>query len=245
MEKTFLIAGKNFPAGGSFAEGMSRTGYNVAITGTPDSGHSSLSSKGITVLPWNNGSSVSARSLILETENVFGSIDAVILYFDASFFTVQFSSYTPEDVSRALDIMIAGYQYLAMEVLNRFEQKKNGGRLIFLLKTYPTMAEVLHSSALKNSTTGPSGPILAASQAAFGAYAENTAALAGDRDSSSVILFSCTAQNDIAEKDASLAAWLSNYLAVMEQLKTKPGVKQSTSWIKAGSKGPGLLSRLL
>ena len=110
------------------------------------------------------------------------------------------------------------------------------------------MADIIRSSALRSSTASPAGPFVSSAEAAFTAFAENIAAYAGDKQNVSVVLVSCDAQNEAAEKDGALASWLADYLAVLDGAKSKRSAKQSLAWIKAGSKAPislgqNLLSR--
>jgi NAD(P)-dependent dehydrogenase (short-subunit alcohol dehydrogenase family) len=241
MKKTILIAGKNLPAGGNFADGMVTAGYNVVVTGSPET-EVAADNSGCAVAAWNRPSSISARSLVLQAENLFGTVNETVLYFDADIYASQFTVFSPEECTRALDTMISGYEYLAMETINRLEQRKNAGRLIFLLKRHPSMEETLHSAVLRSNTASPAGPFVSAAQAAFTSFAENVAALAGDKPNVTVVLVSCEANNETGANDSILSAWLAGYLASMDNLKNKPGAKQAINWIKAGARGSGLLS---
>jgi hypothetical protein len=243
MKKTILIAGKDFPSGGDFADGMAHAGYNVVITGRAEAGNESGSSGSIVVASWNRPSSISARSLVLFAENAFGFVNETVLYFDASAYASQFTVLSPEECTRSLDTMISGYEYLAMETLARLDQRKAVGKLVFLIKSHPTMEGVLRSSSLRSSTAIPAGPFVSASQAAFVSFAENIAAFAGDKADVTVVLVSCGDQNDISAKDGSLALWLAGYLTSLDNLKSKTGAKQAVNWVKAGAKGFGFLSR--
>jgi hypothetical protein len=242
MKKTILIAGKDLPSGGNFTEGMANAGYNVVVTGNPETDGGSGLSESVAAASWNRPSSISARSLVLQAENLFGSVNETVLYFDADAYASQFPVFSPEECTRSEDTMISGYQYLAMATISRLEQRKSSGKLVFLLKRHPTMEEVLHSPAVRNSTASPAGPFVGAAQAAFAAFAENVAALAGDKPNLTVVLVSCDANNETAAKDENLAAWLAVYLSAVDNLKNKPGARQAINWVKAGSKGPGLLS---
>ncbi|HAH60865.1 MAG TPA: hypothetical protein DCL73_02060 [Treponema sp.] len=243
MKKIILIAGKDMPAGRDFADGMAAAGYNVVVAGGAETEGSAGTSGSVAVASWNRPSSISARSLVLHAENLFGAVNETVLYFDAEEYASQFTVFSPEECTRALDTMISGYEYLSMETITRLEQRKNAGKLVFLLKRHPAMEEVLHSAALRSSTVSPAGPFVSAAQAAFASFAENVAALTGDRPNVTVVLVSCDANNETAAKDGSLSSWLAGYLSSVDNLKNKPGARQAINWIKAGAKGPGLLSR--
>ena len=146
MEKTILIAGKDLPYGGDFADGMALAGYNVVVTGNPESDSASVTAGDIVIASGNRPSSVSARSLVLQAENAFTVIDETVLYFDAAVYAQQFTALSPEECTRAIDTMIAGYCYVTMEILNRIEQRKANGKLIYIVRHHPNMADVIRSS---------------------------------------------------------------------------------------------------
>jgi hypothetical protein len=242
MEKTILIAGKDMPAGSGFAAAFAEAGYDVTITEPEQGARTVPTEKNITAAAWNRPSSVSARSLVLQAENAYGPVGATVLYFDGPAYAAQFAVLSPHDCSAALDAMIAGYQYLAIETMNRLDQRNESGRLVFLLKRCPTMEETLRSPSARGGVTVSAGPFVAAAQASFTAFAENVAASAGDKQNLTVVLVLCDSQNETAENDGTLASWLAGYLASLDGLKSKPGAKQAVNWIKAGAKGPGFLS---
>lgn len=230
-----LLAGKDAPD--DFAQSIILQDYKVAVAKSDES--NAEKTEKIVSLKWNKASPVSARSMILGTENAFGAIDVVVLYFDASSFASQFVSCTVENISTALDSLVAGFQYLAVETMARFEQKKLGGRLVFLLKPYSSFFETIRSSQQRNSTVMPLGPIVSAAQAAFGAFAENFAAISQERQYGTVILGNVSTQNEIGVRDKSLANWLANYLVSLDG--KEKNTKQPLSWIKVGVKNSGFL----
>lgn len=241
MGKNILVAGKDLPESERFVESLVSAGNNVAVTYQNEASHLSLPEERAAQVKWNRASPVSARAIITETENSFGSLDAAILYFDAPSFAQTFTECTVQEISHALDILVAGYQYLAVELLARFNQKKHDGRIVFLLKTQTSLTDVSKSSSQRGSTMRPSGPIVAASQAAFGTFAENFAVLAAAQEYGSVVLTIGNTQNETAVKDGVLASWLSNYLKTLDG-KPKPDANTAPSWVKAGARGSGIFS---
>ena len=167
MEKTILIAGKDLPYGGDFADGMALAGYNVVVTGNPESDGAAVTAGDIVIASWNRPSSVSARSLVLQAENAFTVIDETVLYFDAAVYAQQFTALSPEECTRAIDTMISGYHYLTMEILSRIEQRKESGKLIYIVRHHPSMADVIRSSAIRSSTASAAGPFVSSAEAAF------------------------------------------------------------------------------
>ena len=79
MGKNVLIVGKNASAVSDLAETMSAGGFSVAAADAESGQTSSLG--GVSVVSWNKGSAVSARSLIIQAETALGYLDDYILYF--------------------------------------------------------------------------------------------------------------------------------------------------------------------
>ncbi|MBQ9630360.1 MAG: hypothetical protein IJR49_02105 [Treponema sp.] len=241
IDKTVLIAGKDLPFGSDIADGMALAGYNVIVTGNGETDRQSISASNIVISSWNRPSSISARSLMLQAETKFSQVDESILYFDAELYAQQFPTYSAEECTRAVDTMILGYQYLCMEILTRLEQRKVAGKIIFLVRDHLSMEEMIRSSSAKSGTVTPTGPLVSSAKSAFMAFAENTAALMGDKSYVTILLVSVDSKNELSSKDSSLAAWLSEYLSALDKMPNKLTAKQSLKWIKAGANPPQTL----
>lgn len=246
MANTLLIAGKELPAVNDFAGALSLAGYNVAITAQaqPRQGQEGGAKKSgsLLTIPWNRASAISARSVLLQAENEFEEVDTVVLYFDGAVYAPQFTALSPEECSRSLDVMSSGYQHLAIECATRFEQKRLSGRMIFICRTHPTVADVVRGSG-SASVVCPCGPFVAAAAASFKAFAENIAAFIGDRPNTDVYLVSCDdMRSEVYNKDSMLALWLNEYLTMTAGRVARDKGKRHTSvqWVKAGSKGYGI-----
>ena len=238
MEQNILIAGKNLPESVDLAESFALQGFDVIITGRQEE-KKLLQNSNIQVAPWNKTSAVSARSFVIQSEIASGKLDNALLYFDAPMFASQFTSFSIEESPRALDEMVSGFQYLAIELLTRFEQHRTKAKLIFAIKTHPSVNDVLHSQNLKSSISGPANPFVAAAEASFATFAENVAALYGDKENITILLVTGNSQSEIMKKDSTFASWLSNYIFQVDGLKRKIDAKHSAKWIKAGAKNPG------
>lgn len=233
-----MIAGKELPACADFAEGLALAGHSVVVAGGMDA-EKTVSASGVSVAPWNKSSSIAARSLIIQAETAAGFIDDAILYFDAPLFASQYLSFSVDCCPRALDAMVVCYQYLSIEFLNRIAQHKTASRIVYILKTCPTPADVLRSSGGRKLPPASVTPIVCAAEAAFAAFAESVAALNADNEYVSVLLISGDGQNETMKKDSALAAWLRDYLDASDALRGKGGARNSAAWIKAGAKVPG------
>lgn len=249
MEKTILIAGKDQPDVLDFSDGALMTGRNVVSTASSGA-HSKQAADGAAVVAaWNKTSPVSARTLVLECENYFRRLDEVVFYFDEAFFAEKFEGMSHENCSRGIDEMILSYQYLALEVLNRFEKRFTAGysgegefkpaKIVFLLKTSPSEYDIYKNNSLRNSVSCAAGPLVGSAASAFAGFAENIAAMYGGRDYVNVILARADVSTELGKNDRSLASWLCGYMDEVDNLKSKLTAKQSVSWVKAGTKGPG------
>lgn len=238
MSKNVLIAGKELPAVADFANGIVLCENNVALAVSDDSDQTDAPA-GLSLVKWNKGSSVAARSVIIQAETKTGFADDFILYFDAPYFAAKYSSFSNEVTAQACDEMISSFQYLAIEALSRIEQHKTKSRIIFVLKTQPSCKDVALQPNLKSIVENPSNPFVAGAEAAFATFAENVAVLSAADENLQVLLVAGDETNETMQKDSTFASWLNSYIVASDELKSKPSVKAAVNWVKAGSKNPG------
>lgn len=237
MSKKILIVGKDLASTRDFAEAFSLSDCSVAVA--EDSSKNSVAASSVSVVTWNKVSSVSARSLIIQTETSIGFVDDYILYFDSPLFASEYSSFSADNCQKSCDEMIAAFQYFAIEAINRIEKRNVPGRLIFIVKTHPSMKDFLQSPSVKNMVSIPANPFVAAGEAAFANFAENVAAMEIERENVSVLLVSGDSQNETMQNSSSMASWLCDYINALDNQKSKGSGKNSVSWVKAGAKMPG------
>lgn len=229
-----LIVGKDLPDNLDFAEGFVTT-RKVFTTEIPDTEVTDFESEGIFSCLWNRNSAISSRALILNAETKLDELTDVLVYFDAYYFCQQFELDRTEDLSVAIDTMISSYQFFMSELLFRLEQRKDPITIGFLVKTYPSKFEKLHTGS-KNVNTHPASNIVNAAQSAFISLAENVSTLVGDKSYLSVILAKCEPGNELYETDKELAKWMAQSFDAIHGMKSKQTVKQAAAWIKAGGK---------
>lgn len=242
-----MIAGKNLPDGADFIEGAETKMRNVAATASK--GAKPASSPNTSAFEWTRTSPVNARSFVLGAETEFGKIDEAVLYFDESWYAAKYNLLTPQECSESVDEMILGYQYLALEILSRYEKKYSmssgieektpAPKLAFLLKASASEFEANKNGALRALVPMASGPFVASAAAAFQSFAENIAAIYGSREYVTVLLAKGDLNNDAAKRDRSLGEWICSYMDEVDNQKNKLTLKQSLNWIKPGSRGPG------
>ena len=250
MEKTMLFAGKALPDANDFVESAISNSRNVTVAIDDADAKNQFTGK-MAGFAWQRTSPVSARTFVLQSETAFGKVDEAVLFFDENYYASQFEALTIEECSRAHDTATIGYQYLTMELLTRFEKsflinpaqeaKVAPGKLVFVIKNSLEEIDLVKNPSLRN-TAPCAGPFVASAAKAFAAFAESVAALYGGKDYVSVILVRADNANEVMKKDSDFASWLCGYLDSIDGLKSKPSLKQSVSWIKAGAKAGGLAS---
>ena len=181
-----LLAGKDLPDCLEFAEGLLNSN-KVFTCAKKDLDLSPFESEGIYSCQWNRSSAISSRSFIIKAETTMQELDQYVIYFDSMFFASKFELDKTENVSVALDTMFASYQFFVNELLLRLEQKKDPAVVSFVLRSYPSKFETLHSSN-KSVNLVPSSNIVNAAQCAFVSLAENISTLVADKPYMSVVL---------------------------------------------------------
>ena len=229
-----LIVGKDLPDCLDFAEVFVTT-RRVFCVSKDESEATNFESEGIFASTWNRSSAISSRSLLIKAETKLEELNQFVIYFDSYWFAQQFELDRTEDVSVAIDTMIAGYQYFANELLLRLEQRKENVTVVFLARTYPSKVENLRSGS-KNVNIHPTSNIVNSAQQAFMALAENFATLVSDRQYLSVLLAKCEQSNELFNSEKQLGGWVKESISVIEGFKSHQSVKQACSWIRAGGK---------
>ncbi len=245
MAKTVLIAGKEMPAGNKFADGMAITNRRISISGPEtdvsdtDKRRQLSEASGISVVEWNKISPISARTIILHTENIFGKMDEAVLYFDEEWFASLEQQISNQECIRGCDELIMPFQCLALEVLSRFEKKNASGEpgiLVFLIKQAPNIADTILSPAVRNGVSSIASPVVAAAASAFMSFAQNIAALYGNQNYVNILLMNSGLGNETSVSDVEFGKWVGTYLDAFEDSGATLDAKKSITWIKAGTK---------
>jgi len=228
MSKTVLIAGKEFPFCAPFVNYAVENGFNAMVTLLQNEENPQNPVAPVASFVWNRSSPISARSLVLETENTFGQVDYAFLIFDTASYIKKFERMSAETLSRGMDTLFAGYMYLCLELVDRL-LKKGSGNICFILEKHPGMLEAVKSNARGDIL--PAGPLVSAAEAAFKVFAENLAV----RQASTPIgihLIECLGGIDEAR---DLVPWLYPYL---ETASANPivSLKNAARWVHPGAK---------
>lgn len=215
MNNTVFLAGSTAENMACFADEAKRAGHKVFIADTEKESAGAVA--------WNKASPISARTLLLQAVAADGEVDRAVFLFDAAAFDADYDKLTVENISRGMDDMIAGFQYMTAEFVNRYAQKADHGSWITF---------VLCGA---NSETGV---LTAAAEAAFTAFAEK-AAVAFACSNLKITLVRCDASNK-----ADTAAWLTTYWENPGAEKAASQAKTASHWVKTGGKPPlGILGR--
>lgn len=258
MEKITLIAGKNMPDGSGLVDGLSFSDRNIVVSGNQhedslpvkrltiaerranleayEEEMSREAQTGVCTVEWNKSSPLSARSLVLQGESIYGKMDEAVLYFDEEWYASKADRMDVEEISQSADEMIVCYQYLALEILSYFKKRDPSlgkGTMVFLLKEGPCPADVLLDPSLKNGLNAISSPLVAAASSAFKCFAENIAALYLDSSFVDIVLIHGDNETEGFRRDDETGRWLGTYLD-SEDRTTYSSSRRSVKWIKPG-----------
>ncbi len=215
MSNTVFLAGSTAENMACFVEAAKQAGNQVFTADTEKEQAGAVA--------WNKASPISARTLLLQAVAAYGEIDRAVLVFDADAFDAGYGKFTVENISRGIDDMISGFQYMTEEFVNRYEKDaQTGCWLMYVLC----------------SSTEKTGILTAAAEAAFEAFAERVAeTYAGT--GLKITLIRC----DKATKNET-AGWLNTYCELSGAEKAASQAKTASHWVKTGGKPPiGILGR--
>ena len=249
------------PEAGNFTDGVAFSGRNIIVSGTiADSEETRKltiaerkanqeayeeekaqeAKSGMCTIEWNKSSPLSARSLVLQTTTIFGRMDEAVLYFDEEWYASKAEKMDSEEIVRGCDEMIAGYQYLALEILNAFQRRETSegkGKLVFLLKETPNRIDVLKNPSVKDGLSPIASPLVASGAAAFAAFAENMAAVCTDSIFVDVVIVRGDSTMEGFRRDDETGRWLCSYLDTIDSSSTGgTAERRDVSWVRPGEK---------
>jgi hypothetical protein len=138
-------------------EGLA-AGNRIAVTSGPEVSNSLDEPEGaqnLRYIAWNRRSPLSARTVIMETRNIFKTIDEVIIVFSADTGRKEFHDLSLADIEKTVDEDIKGFSFLTREIFGALQRQKKG---ILSFVHYDGAAEVL-------------APLQAAASGAFRSFA--------------------------------------------------------------------------
>lgn len=228
-----LLIGKDLPDSLELAESLAASGRAVFGIAKSETEAVNFESENIFATTWNKSSAVSAHSVLIKAETKCENIDEALFYFDASYFCTKFELDKTEEVSNAVDMMINSYLFSTNELLKRIDQLKERIVVSFVVKEYPSKAEMLAS---KTQVSVPASGIVSAAQAAFISIAENFATNVGERQYLSVMLGNCNPSNELYKNEKLIGDWIATGITSVKAMKNPQTVKQAVTWNKVGGK---------
>lgn len=231
MIKSVVISGIDYPATASLVQSALNADKNVLVSVSDNDEEVQTPSNGARPYVWHKSSPISSRSMLLEAENTFGSIDCCFVVFDTEVFFSKYKILSLENISHGNDEMLISVQYLVYELMKRFTIQKSG-LLCFVLNPLPSLAD----SVLKNREVSDSLPVsalTAAAEAGFRCFAENIAA-----SSTSLIDFDVLMVEQKSEAREDLADWLISFTETYSNAEKKFSSKDVVKWLHIGAKQP-------
>lgn len=230
-----LIAGRELQDSIDLTGSIAGTARKIMISGKPEADPAAFETSGIYSCNWNRASAISARSFLLQGETKLQELNEYVLIFDSRFYASKFELDRTENVSAAIDTMVSSYQFMVDELTLRLEQRKDPVTVMFLVKTYPSKSEFLHSGS-RNASIVPASNVVSSAQAAFINLAENFATYVNDKSYLSVVLAKCEPSNEAYDDESKLGNWIAQTMDSFAASKSRQSVKQACTWQKAGSK---------
>ncbi|HZK20246.1 MAG TPA: hypothetical protein VFC68_05935 [Treponemataceae bacterium] len=230
MMKTVVISGNEYPATAALVQSALDAEKNVMVAVSDSNTEIQTPGNEATSYVWHKTSPVSARSLLLEAENKFESIDCGFIVFDSEVFFSKFNVFTLENISRGNDEMLVSMQYLTYEFIKRFELAKKG-MLCFVLNPVMSIAEITRN-VRSAQNAAPLTALTAAAEAAFRAFAENIAAVSVGKAYKTLLVERGIEDREIFSK------WLIAYADQYYTVKKKISAKDSIKWLRSGAKSP-------
>lgn len=227
MGQNVLFVGKEYPDGGDFAIAATNHNRNAFITVNtmPENLDEGQISEGIYPVLWTRNTSLTARSLLLQAENICSSLQEAVLVFDTSWYSSSFPEMTLELCSKAIDSMIASYTFVVTELISRFK-KRAGGTLVFVIKRAQT------NEADNEGFSKPVSVLAGMAEGAFKGLGEAIATSYGQEGDIKVVLVKA----DYGTADSHFANWLFDVLDVPNSVVGKIDPKKGPQWFKMGTK---------
>lgn len=226
MERVVLFAGKEYPDGRDFA--LAATNHNrtalITVSAMPGNLDKGRISEDLYPVLWNRSTSLSARALLLQAENICGKLQEAVVIFDTSWCSAAFPDMTPETCSKAVDALVASYAYLVTELLARFK-KCGEGTLVFVIKKSQT-------GEPEGGFSKPVSVLAGMAEGAFKGLGESIVTTHGHDSSLRIALVTA----DYGTADSHFANWLFEVLDAPNSVVGKVDLKKGPQWFKMGAK---------
>ena len=127
MGHTCLVAGRSGETLSAIAREAVTRGRTVLLARSAQADASAIPEE-VQTASWNRRSALSARTLVLHAQNLFGSVDEAIVFFSPIRETVPFHESSIVSIENRTDAEVKGFLFLLREIASAF-QKQSAGRL--------------------------------------------------------------------------------------------------------------------
>ena len=170
--------------------------------------------EGVSTISWNRRSALSARSVVLHGQNLYGRLDEAVVVFSPVRESVPFHESSIVSIENRTDAEVKGYLFMVRELVALF-QKQGGGRLV--------LAVLDRESEVRS-------PLEAMSMGSFTATAK---ALQRFYENEPIELRLCFSRSDDVAGYAGF---------IVETLVTPGAPRRRNDWLRFGPRG-GFFSR--
>lgn len=211
MERTLLITGRQSPLiDDLLQEALSRR-FSVLATYDPKAGEPEVPDgfgDDLVYVEWNRRSPISARSVLLQAENVAGTLEEVFIVYSPESVTVPFHETQASRIEEVVDGAVKGYLFLLREALSHALRRGGTGVNIVIQESGSELLPPLEAAA--------SGSFLAAARALMTFYEEEAVPIRGFQSAS-------TESRDFAKH-------------ILDTIREK-GEKSAGRWTRFGGRG--------
>ncbi len=88
----------------------------------------------VTVVSWNRRSALSARSVVLHAQNLYGRLDEAVIVFSPVRESVPFHESSIVSIENRTDAEVKGYLFMMREILALFQKQRSGTLLLAVLE---------------------------------------------------------------------------------------------------------------
>ncbi|MFW5688533.1 MAG: hypothetical protein ACOCWX_01190 [Spirochaetota bacterium] len=132
MEQACLVTGKSNELLADVVQEVAARGRRTLVARSGpldvDSG-----AENISTVSWNRRSALSARSVVLHAQNLYGRLDEAVVVFSPVRESVPFHESSIVSIENRTDAEVKGYLFLIREIVAMF-QKQRSGRLLLALQ---------------------------------------------------------------------------------------------------------------
>jgi NAD(P)-dependent dehydrogenase (short-subunit alcohol dehydrogenase family) len=179
MERTLLITGRQSPLVDDLLQEALSRHFSVMATYDPKAGEPELPDgfgDDLIYVEWNRRSPISARSVLLQAENVAGDLEEIFVVYSSEGVSVPFHETQASKIEEVVDGAVKGYLFLLREALSHALRRGGTGVNIVIQDTGGELLPPLEAAV--------SGSFLTAARALMTFYPEEAVQIRGFQSTS-------------------------------------------------------------